>query len=445
MTRAERHALLLDLYTAAVAAANPRAATAAALSAVAVPSHGRVHLLAVGKAADGMAAAAVDWLRAAGLRPVGGVIVASSGNEPAPDDRLRRVVGDHPVPGVASAGAADALGEAAVVVARDDLALVLLSGGASALVAAPVSAELTMADLARTTEALLASGADIALTNGVRKRFSRWGAGRLALVLAPARVLCLAISDVAGDDLATIGSGPCAPDAWTAAVLRGVLEAAAITPRLPARIIAHLDAVVAGTLPETPKADDAALTRVESRVILSNADARHGVVERARALGLDASDMPGELSGEAVRAGARIVEQLDAFPTAATAGRPRVLVWGGEPTVTIHTPGGRGGRCQELALAAAARLAARAAHMPEVAVLAAGTDGRDGPTDAAGAIVDRATWAAIGDAGIDAAAALTTHDAYPALDAAGALVRTGATGTNVRDIVLVLVDPAATP
>lgn len=437
--------VLLDVFAAAVAAADPRAATAAALASVQVVRGARVHLIAIGKAADGMAAAAATWLHERGERPAGGLIVAASDAATAPDERLRQVIGDHPVPDAASLHAADAVGRAAADVREGDMVLVLLSGGASSLIAAPISEDLTLDDLAACTRLLLASGADIATVNTVRKRFTRWGGGRLAQALAPAQVHGLTISDVAGDDLAVIGSGPCTADRSTAGEVRALLGARGLTSHLPPAIVAHLDAVAAGHRPETPKPGDLAFARVEARVILSNAGAREGALARAHATGLRAALRLPELEGEARTLGAQIAATARAGAAEmAPDERPTLLVWGGEPTVTLGDTTGLGGRCQELALAAAEQLAAGEEARAGTTLLAAGTDGRDGPTDAAGAVVDQSSWARMRDAGIDPGAALRAHDAYHALDAVHALIRTGSTGTNVRDLVLVLIEPEAT-
>jgi glycerate-2-kinase len=307
-------------------------------------------------------------------------------------------------------------------------------------------------DLARLHRLLLASGADIAAMNAVRKRFARWGAGRLAAALAPARVHCLVASDVIGDDLETIGSGPCVPDRTTARDVAERLTAAGLAEgRLPSTIRDYLDEVARGRIPETPKPGHASFDRVTCEIVLSNADAVRAVVRHARRLGWRTIALRGELHGEAVQRGAEIAQQLRAvrlrLATATDAShtserRRACLVCGGETTVTIgDAPAGAlGGRCQELALSAARTLRALGEPPGAVTLLAAGTDGRDGPTDAAGAIVDPTTWGAVRAAGRDPEGDLARHDSHRALDAAGALVRTGLTGTNVMDVVIALVE-----
>lgn len=423
---------LLALYQAAVDAASPERAVRRALAAEPAGGAGApVHLLALGKAARPMAGAAVAMLAEGGRAPAGGVVVVPDDGQ-GPHPRVAVAVGAHPVPDARSAAAAARLGEAVAAVAPGDEVWVLLSGGASSLAAAPVPG-ITTADLAGLSALLLASGLDIAAMNAVRKRFSRWGAGRLAQALAEraaSRVRCLVLSDVIGDDLAAIGSGPCVADPVSAAELRARLVGASLWEALAPALRAAVDAAALDATRETPKPGAAAFDRVESTIVASNRLSLDAVCAAARAAGYAARLESATLAGEAAPAGRAVGARLRA---AAAHGERRCLVWGGETTVTLGPDAGLGGRCQELALAAAAELAGAPAA---TALLAAGTDGRDGPTDAAGAIVDTGTWAAIRQAGRDPARDLAAHDAYPALDAAGALVRVGLTGTNVMDVVV---------
>lgn len=224
--------LLLDLYTVATAAVNPGPAVRARLGRLDRSATRRRWILALGKAALPMAEAAVELLRAWGQEPAGGLVVPPA-PAPSPHPRLPVVPGDHPEPGPGSLAAAQALGAAAAHVGAGDEVWVLLSGGASSLLAAPVEG-LTPADLTTLYQVLLGSGLDITAMNRIRKRFSKWGAGRLALALAPARVHGLIVSDVIGDDLASIASGPCVPDPATAADVRHLLQGANLWDRIPA-------------------------------------------------------------------------------------------------------------------------------------------------------------------------------------------------------------------
>jgi len=433
---APRRALLEDLYAAAVAAAAPGPAVERAIADLGDPGTRRIWLFALGKAAHPMARAAVASLARWRREPAGGLLVPPAGGA-APHPALALVVGDHPEPGPGSLAAAEALSRAAGRVGPDDEAWVLLSGGATSLLGAPVEG-VPPADLTMLYGQLLGSGLDITAMNRIRKRFSRWGGGRLAAALAPARVRVFIVSDVIGDDLASIASGPCVPDPASAADVRTALEASGLWTRIPPSLRERVASAELGRVPETPKPGDRAFAQVETRLIASNRLALDAAAAHARTLGLVPRVMEPALSGEAAEAGRRIAATVLTYcqcsgsqPETA----PACLLWGGEPTVTLGSaPTGLGGRCQELALAAAEQLATTAVGTAPT-ILAAGTDGRDGPTDAAGAVVDGATWTAIRRAGRDPTRDLGAHDAYPALDAAGALLRPGLTGTNVMDVV----------
>ena len=449
--------LLTELYTVATAAVDPGPALASRLREV--PPGPPVRILALGKAAGPMARAAVAVLAERGSAPLGGLVVAPTAERDI-HPALPAAAGDHPEPGPGSRAAAQALARAAASVVPGDEVWVLLSGGTTSLVGAPDDG-VDPADLATLYTLLLGSGLDIAAMNRVRKRFSRWGGGKLAVALAPAFVRVYVVSDVIGDDLASIGSGPLVPDAGTAADVRRLLEASGLWRRIPTALAHRLAAVERGEMPETPKPGDEAFARVGLELIASNRLAVEAAARRAAELGLDPVVSEAPLAGEASAVGAsvaatllqdcvpRTIPQPEAGtrppevgarhqPEAGTrppevGARRRCYIWGGETTVTLGDRSGLGGRCQELALAAARTLAGA----PDgVALLAAGTDGRDGPTDAAGAIVDARTWQAVREAGRDPARDLAGHDAYPALDAAGALLRPGLTGTNVMDVVI---------
>jgi hydroxypyruvate reductase len=429
------------IYAAAVAGAMPHPATAAAVGALELALGQPVRLIALGKAAAAMADAAAAGLAARKARVAGGVVVAPEAC-PAPDPLVTAVVGDHPIPGGASAEAARRIGEAVARVGPADSALVLLSGGASSLAAAPV-AGVQPNDLAWLYQALLGVGADITAVNAVRKRFARWSGGRLAAALAPTPIDCLIVSDVLGDDAGTVASGPCAPDPLTAADVRARLGELGLWKALPASMRRYLADVRAGRAPETPKPGDPAFARVRTRVIVSNAAALRSAAERARALGVRRVVVdPEPLAGDAAACGERLARALLAegarrAGSAAGTVEATCMIWGGEPTVTLgDAHGALGGRAQELALAAARALHEAGAGAAGLTLLAAGTDRRDGPTDAAGAVVDGATWDAVRRAGRDPAADLAAHRSYLALDAAGSLLRPGLTGTNVMDVVV---------
>ncbi|MGH7592017.1 MAG: glycerate kinase type-2 family protein, partial [Gemmatimonadales bacterium] len=396
-----------------------------------------VHILALGQAAHQMAAAAVVVLRDWGMVPASGVIIAPE-LQPSPHPALRVAIGDHPIPGAQSRAASLALGQAVRSVQRGDEAWVLLSGGATSLAAAPIDG-IGVEDFEWLFAHIVKSGLDIRAINRIRKRFARWGAGRLAVALAGASIRLFVVSDVVGDDLLSIGSGPCVPDPSTAAEIRTELEATSLWSDLPPALREHLGQVEAGRLPETPKPEAPVFDAVTGKVVSGNRTAVLAAARQAELLGFETVVNSKPLVGDATAAGRKVAEWILTRPavTKHPDERPWCMIWGGETTVVLTGPHGRGGRCQELALAAAERLTAHRSR-PGLRVLALGTDGRDGPTDAAGGVVDAETWEKIKAAGIDPAAALAGHDAYPALDAAGALVKLGLTGTNVMDLVIAM-------
>lgn len=417
-------AALLACWRAGVAACDPRRGVMEGLDGL--DPAGSPWVIAVGKASVPMADAALSWLSARGRAPAGGVVVPHAA-EPVPG--LEVVQGDHPLPGEGSRAAAEALASLAARLPPGEPAWVLLSGGTTSLVGAP-EAGLTSLDLRAAYEALLGSGWDIGAMNRVRKRLTRWGGGKLRRVLGTRPVLQLIVSDVLDDDLAAIGSGPLvAEPSDTADVVRQLHETG-IGARLPAAALALLERVGRGEAPDVVSPAEAEGLPVTTRIVVSNRVAVEAAAAAGRARGWQVTVRRDPLLGEAADRGRELAAWL-LEPGAP----PALLVAGGETTVQLpEHSAGLGGRCQELALAAAARLRGAAGRH----LLAAGTDGRDGPTDAAGALVDGATWDRAAAAGVDPASALDRHDSHPALDAAGALLRTGPTGTNVADLVLAL-------
>ena len=426
MTHSPDRAILERLFRAAVEAVNPGPAVAAALEhdgAIAAARGQRLFIVALGKAAVPMAAGAASSARKHGLQVTGGVVVAPA-TERSPDPALELVVGDHPEPLGGSLAAANALGDLTRQVRPGDHVWVLLSGGATSLIGAPVEG-LSQENLRTLYAALLSSGLDIAQMNRIRKRFTRWGGGKLAVALSGAAVRQLIVSDVIGDDLAAIGSGPLIGDPTTAQEIHQLL------PALPG--LGNL-AELRGAVTETPKPDHPAVVSVTTRIVSSNRLALEAASTVAAGLGLVPEVVPNPVMGEARLAGASVAATLRNYSQSrSTQGAARrCVIWGGETTVTLGASPGLGGRSQELALAVARELAGTSG----ISVLAAGTDGRDGPTDAAGAFVDGSTWETIERAGIDPGKELESHNAYPALDAAGALFRPGLTGTNVMDVII---------
>lgn len=425
---------LRSIFDAAVRAADPRAAVAGALrvedGALLVAGRERVPLAPVrrvlvvgaGKAACGMARGALDalggWIAAGTLTTTDGSAQAL----PAIDVWEAA----HPLPDTRGlAGASEAL-RTARSARSDDLLLCLLSGGASALWPAP-PAGITLEELRATTGALLRSGAPIGEVNAVRAHLSRIAGGGLARAAAPARVLTLAVSDVVDAAPEAIGSGPTCADRTTYADALEVLRRRGV--EVPSAVRAHLQRGVVGEIPETARAGEPALARASLHVVASVRDALAGAAREAERLGYRAVVADDALRGEAREAGARIGEAA----LARAGGAPTALCFGGETTVTVRGAGS-GGRNQELALALAIALEGSRG----VAALAAGTDGVDGPTSAAGAFADGGTAPRGRAGGIHPRDALERNDAHPFLRAAGDLFVTGPTGTNVNDLVVVL-------
>lgn len=384
--------------------------------------HRRVIVLGAGKAGGAMARALETIL---GDHVSEGFVVVKDAHR-VPCERIELAEAGHPVPdarGLAASARLLALAESATA---DDLVIVLISGGGSALTPAPAS-PVTLADKQAVTQLLLAAGATIGELNTVRKHLSRFKGGLLARAAAPATVLTLVLSDVIGDPLDVIASGPTVPDPTRFADALAVLERRGVTARAPASVLTRLQSGARGEIPETPKPGDPDFERVSNLVIGNNALVAEAARVAAEALGYDASLMTLGLEGEARDVARDLLVRARELPAGSC------LIAAGETTVTVRGSG-RGGRCQELALAAALELSAD----ENLAVLAAGTDGTDGPTDAAGALIDAGTVVRGRTAGHDPARALADNDAHAFLTATGDLIVTGPTNTNLLDLYLVL-------
>jgi glycerate 2-kinase len=384
--------------------------------------HRRVLVLGCGKASAAMAAAAEEAL---GDRISGGFVVVKDGCA-VPVPSVESTEAGHPVPDARGLAASARLLELARGAGEDDLVLFLVSGGGSALTPAPAP-PITLAEKQEVTRLLLAAGATIGELNAVRKHLSRFKGGQLARAAAPASVLTLALSDVIGDPLDVIASGPTAPDPTTFADARDVLARRGLAGRVPASVAARLEAGLRGEIEETPKPGDRLFGRVTNVVIGNNALVADAAVAAASRLGYRPHLATRELQGEAREVARELVARARGLEP------PACLIAAGETTVTVKGKG-RGGRCQEFALAAALELA----PADRMTVLGAGTDGSDGPTDAAGAIVDADSVARGTRAGGDARRAMEDNDAYRFLTASGDLIMSGPTRTNLLDLYLVL-------
>ncbi len=414
------------IFRAGVAAADPVAATGSALRGLGsgVEAGRRVELLAIGKAAFGMAEAALQWLDD---RVRASDVLVVTHDEAVCRGRFDVRRSGHPLPDGRGLAAAREIERRAARLVAGDLALVLISGGASALLPAPVR-HVGLDDKLEVTRQLLRGGASIHELNAVRKHLSTTKGGGLLRQLRPARVITLALSDVIDDDPSVIGSGPTAPDPSTFADALAALERRGVLRSCPASVRRRFEAGVRGDLQETPSPGDPVFDGAVYRIVGGN---RTSVRAMAAACGAGVEMEPEPLEGEARMVAAALARRLGASP-------PAAFVAGGETTVSVRGKG-LGGRNQELALAFALEYAGRPlARRQDWVFLAAGTDGRDGPTDAAGGIVDASTLSRIRRAGFDPRSALDDNDSYRALDAAGALLRTGATGTNVADVVVFL-------
>ena len=437
---------LLRIYAAAVSAADPRRVVARALDGEvedaaqvpeAIAQTAGVRLIAVGKAAHGMAAEAVERL---GERILDGVVI---GPKVADDDRARSendypatwkiLNGAHPLPDATSENAARAALEVAAATQPGELLIVALSGGASAMMAAPAPG-ISLSDKIAVTSVLMRAGAGIRELNVVRKHLSAIkGGGLLRAVNPEAQVIAIILSDVPGNDLGTIGSGPLAADASTFAEAIGVMKRRRVWGKVPEAARDRLERGAAGEFAETVKPHDPLLKRVTNVIAGDNRLAVEAAATAATSLGYRVERWR-DLEGDANEAGRELAEYLAALPS----DQRIAVVSGGETTVTVKGSG-RGGRSQQAALAAAIELARIAAEQ-RILLMFAGTDGIDGPTDAAGAMVTPGTVARAAEGGFDAAAILANNDCYRLFQGLGDLLITGATGTNVADIMVALVN-----
>ncbi len=372
-----------------------------------------------------MAAAAARRL---GERIRAGLVIAPDAADVP--DAFELIVGGHPLPTAASeAGGRRALALAASV-ADGEMLLALISGGASALMAVPADG-ITLDDKRAATQQLLRAGADIHALNTLRKHLSAVKGGWLA-ARARGACLALAISDVVGDDLSVIASGPTVPDASTFRDALDVILRFGGPDAFPRAVVARLERGAAGAVEETPKPGDTGLARATTSVIGSRRDAMTGAAAGAAERGYHVVQIDDPVVGDARESAVSHVRAATA--RAKSLPRPTCIVSSGE--TTVHVVGrGRGGRNQEFALAAAALLADAGG---DVALASVGTDGIDGPTDAAGAIADATTLARARAAGVDARAHLDDNNAYAFFDAIGDLIHTGPTGTNVGDLQVIL-------
>ena len=391
---------------------------------------GRLAVAGFGKAACAMARALEEEM---GNSISGGVIVTKYGHCLDTFRKMEVFEAGHPVPDENGLEGTDHMVRLLESCGEDTLVVCLISGGGSALLVRPYEG-VRFEDKQELTRLLLMSGADIFETNTVRKHLSAVKGGRLAELASPATVVSLILSDVIGDRLDVIASGPTAPDATTFGDALDVLEKYCLRGKTPSSIIALLEKGVRSAVAETPKEDDPVFKRVKNIIIGSNMTAVRAAADKARSLGLTTETISSEIRGEARIAGRELAEKAKALKREGSGGLPACLVSGGETTVTV-TGKGKGGRNMELALSFALEVEGE----DGITLLSAGTDGGDGPTDAAGAIVDGHTITRARAAGLAAPEYLADNDSYNFFEKAGGLFLTGPTGTNVMDLQIILV------
>lgn len=391
----------------------------------------RILVLGAGKAGAAMARAIEDLL---GERLTDG-LVAVKYDHLAAVQTVTLCQAGHPLPDENGLNAARALLERAERADDRTLVIFLVSGGGSALLPLPAEG-ISLADKQATTRVLLACGATIHEINALRKHLSALKGGQLARAVFPATLVSLVLSDVVGDDLDTIASGPCVPDRSTFADCLGIIDRYAIAGQLPETVLRHLKQGAAGKIAETPKPDDKVFERTANVIVGSNFDALSRAHAEAVSLGYNSLILSSMIEGEASDAAAlHMAIAREILQTGHPLQTPACLLSGGECTVTIKGAG-LGGRNQEFGLAAARHMGSAGS----IVLLSAGTDGTDGPTDAAGAFVDNTTLSRAAGRGLDPMTALADNDSYHFFEQLGDLYLTGPTRTNVMDLRIILVN-----
>lgn len=423
----------LDIFYAGLRAADPRAAVLRALHRegdelwvndirIASLARGRVIVVGVGKAGAPMAQAVEEVL---GDEIAAGAVTVKY-DHLAPTRKIRLLQAGHPLPDENGGRATREMVQLVQGLSADDLVICLISGGGSALMEWLVEG-VTLDDLRVFTNELLRAGATIYELNTLRKHFSRVKGGQLARLAQPARVAALILSDVLGSPPDVIASGPTVPDSSTFADCLAIVSKYDLAGRLPRSILAYYQRGARGEAPETPKANDPLFARVTNVIVADNELACAAASAEAEARGYTVNVVSTALQGEARMLGMDLAMRAQRAPA-----RGCVLA-GGEPTVMVDGTG-KGGRAQELVLAAARELAGNASFV----ALSAGTDGTDGPTDAAGAIADNLTLSRAAALGLDANAYLENNDSYHFFKALDDLIITGPTNTNVNDLMVFL-------
>ncbi len=436
------------MFADAVAAADPRAAVVRTLhkqpnssqiQSTAKPqsfqlqefSRRKVRVVAFGKAAITMTEGALECVPEDLL--IEAPVAVTSYENVIQHGKIQILGAGHPIPNADGLKAARKIAKTVRAAKADELILALISGGASALLPMPPPS-ITLEDKRNATQLLLTSGADIHEINTVRKHLSELKGGGLARLAYPAALQALILSDVLDNDPGTIASGPTAGDLTTFSDAKGVFLRRGIWEQIPNSIQAHLNRGCDGLIDETTLPEDEIFRDVSNTIVGSNLISLDSICQSAKSAGYDVQIVSKALTGEA-----RSVAEKFLMRASAPIERPTAFVAGGETTVTVRGSG-LGGRNQEMALTFALDADSRFNNLSWV-FLSGGTDGIDGPTDAAGGLVDPGTIARIHNAGYDPRRLLDNNDAYHALDHAGDLLVTGATGTNVADLQILLIHP----
>ena len=390
---------------------------------------GKIVVVGCGKASGTMAAALEELL---GDKIAKGVVAVPKGIASRHSlARIELVEADHPLPSKDSITVAEEVLSAVRGLGSSDLVICLLSGGGSALLTLPAEG-LTLDDIREVTDALLKSGADIRQINAVRKHLSRIKGGWLAKAAYPARLVNLVMSDVVGDVLDTIASGPTVPDATSYADALEVLKKYGLADKASRRVLEHLEKGIRGEIPETPKAGDPCFRNVSTIIVANNASALQAAVEVGSRHGLESEILTTAMQGEAREVGQQLAKKARELVEQGV--KNRLLLMGGETAVTVRGSG-VGGRNQELALS----LAIGIAGLGNIAAMSLATDGIDGPTDAAGAICDSHTVERARELGLDPNDYLARNDSYTFFRRLDDLLITGSTGTNVMDVVALII------
>ncbi len=431
--------ILKQIFHFAVDAANPYNAVIRACEEIRVlfgdGGFSRLVVIGFGKASPAMAQAIEESL--CDLVD-SGIVITKYGHGPShKQGKIRLFHAGHPIPDENGRLASEQIIDLVSGADEKTLVVTLISGGGSALFVSP-SGGVSLAEKQMTTDLLLKAGADIGELNAVRKHLSRVKGGKLAQLICPATTVSLILSDVIGDRLDIIASGPTAPDPTTYGDAFAVLARYGLVKRVPESVVELLVKGQMGMDPETPKPGNPVFSKVANKIIGGNRLALEAAREKAETLGLRTRILSPEISGEAREAGRLLARKALEAKRTAGPGSPLCIVSGGETTVTV-TGAGKGGRNMELALSFALEIEG----VPGITLLSAGTDGTDGPTDAAGAMVEGTTATGARDRGIDPEARLQDNDSYGFFRECGGLLITGPTGTNVMDIQLMLIEADA--